>query len=134
MDPFSWLGIAAVAVSMSNAHPTVIYSHGGDPRVFTETVEGYRRSGQQVRLRLCNSACTLFLTLPYNQVCVYANGSMMFHAAYNPITKETNAEWTYRLMQSYPYPLQQRLGVLTSKKQFLSGTELSRYGVRLCKK
>jgi hypothetical protein len=103
---------------------------GGDVRRYAAQTFAYIRSGREVRLHECRSACTLALAIP--NVCVYPDSVLRFHKAYNPITKATNDGVTEAMMRAYPPAVRARLGVLTRKYKSLTGSELIRLGVRDC--
>ena len=103
---------------------------GGDVRQYAAQTYAYIRGGREVRLHECRSACTLALAVP--DVCVYPDGVLRFHKAYNPITKATNDGVSDAMMMAYPPAVRERLGVLTRKYKSLTGSELIRLGVRDC--
>jgi hypothetical protein len=103
---------------------------GGDVRQYAAQTYAYIRGGREVRLHECRSACTLALAVP--NVCVYPDGVLRFHKAYNPITKATNDGVSDAMLMAYPPAVRERLGVLTRKYKSLTGSELIRLGVRDC--
>ncbi|MGO8740467.1 hypothetical protein [Rhodoblastus sp.] len=103
---------------------------GGDVRQYAAQTYAYIRSGREVRLHECRSACTLALAAP--NVCVYPDGVLRFHKAYNPITKATNDAVSGAMMMAYPPAVRERLGALTRRYKSLTGSELIRLGVRDC--
>jgi hypothetical protein len=104
---------------------------GGDVREYSAQTTAYIRSGREVRLHECRSACTLALAAP--NVCVFPDSVLRFHKAYNPITKATNEEVSSAMMTAYPPAVRERLGVLTRQYKSLTGSELIRLGVRDCR-
>jgi hypothetical protein len=103
---------------------------GGDVRQYAAQTYAYIRSGREVRLHECRSACTLALAVP--TVCVYPDGVLRFHKAYNPITRATNDAVSDAMMVAYPPGVREKLGALTRKYRSLTGSELIRLGVRDC--
>jgi len=103
---------------------------GGLVSSYVAQTERYRREGREVRLHECRSACTLALSLP--GVCVYPSSVLKFHQAYNQITGETDLGISRQLFESYPKPIQARLGGLTRNYRVMTGTELISLGVRNC--
>ncbi|WP_374546452.1 hypothetical protein [Rhodoblastus sp.] len=103
---------------------------GGDVREYSAMTTAYIRSGREVRLHECRSACTLALAVP--NVCVYPDSVLRFHKAYNPITKATNEDVSSAMLSAYPPAVRERLGVLTRQYKSLTGSELIRLGVRDC--
>ncbi|MCI4677073.1 hypothetical protein K9U39_12485 [Rhodoblastus acidophilus] len=113
-----------------NAPVVVIKDVGGDVRQYAAQTNAYIRSGREVRLHECRSACTLALAVP--NVCVYPNSLLRFHKAYNPITKATNDWVSDAMMVAYPPAVRARLGILNRQYKTLTGSELIRLGVRDC--
>jgi hypothetical protein len=111
--------------------PAVIVDGGGLVNQYLQQTEYYRRTGQELRLLNCRSACTMALNLP--NACVYPHSVLKFHAAYNANTKQIDEKWTQRLMEMYPIKVQQRLGVLERPYKTLRGSELIKLGVRRCR-
>lgn len=103
---------------------------GGDVREYSAMTTAYIRTGREVRLHECRSACTLALAVP--NVCVYPDGVLRFHKAYNPITRATNEDVSNAMLSAYPPAVRQRLGLLTRQYTSLTGSELIRLGVRDC--
>lgn len=99
-----------------------------------------RDSGIPVRIRgLCVSACTLVLTLPYEQTCIEPTASLGFHAAsaYGRI----NLDYTRVLItRYYPQAVQDFIaawmdknGALTDKVFYMSAAQAVELGVmRAC--
>jgi hypothetical protein len=111
--------------------PVVVYKDvGGLVSEYEAQTELYRRQNREVRLHECRSACTLALSLP--NVCVYPDAQVKFHQAYNAITREVDLGVSQKLFDSYPAPVQARLGYLTRQYKVLSGRELIALGMRNC--
>ncbi|MCI0601316.1 MAG: hypothetical protein L0Y50_01445 [Beijerinckiaceae bacterium] len=111
--------------------PVVIMKDvGGFVANYQTQTEIYRASGREVRLHECRSACTLALSLP--NVCVYPDSKLKFHSAYDPRNRQVNSQVTQQLFDSYPAPVQARLGNLTREYKVLRGSELIALGIRDC--
>ena len=113
-----------------NGPVIVMKDVGGDVHQYAAQTYAYIRSGREVRLHECRSACTLALAAP--NVCVYPDGVLRFHKAYNPITRATNDGVSDAMMIAYPPAVRERLGALTRQYKSLTGSELIRLGVRDC--
>jgi len=108
----------------------VVKDYGGLVRNYEAQTEIYRRTGREVRVHECHSACTLALSLP--NVCVYPNSIFKFHEAYDLRTRQTDFAVSQQLFDSYPATVRARLGTLTRKFKILTGTELIALGIRDC--
>lgn len=79
--------VAALLTFASIAHaevkPIVIDNDGGgNIAFFSMWYERLRESGVPVRVRgMCDSACTIVLSLPHDQVCMERTGSFGIHLA-----------------------------------------------------
>lgn len=114
-----------------NPAPVIVYKDtGGLVSDYEAQTELYRRQNREVRLHECRSACTMALSLP--NVCVYPDAQVKFHQAYNAITREVDLGVSQKLFDSYPAPVQARLGYLTRQYKVLSGRELIALGMRNC--
>jgi hypothetical protein len=111
--------------------PAVIVDGGGLVMQYLKQTEYYRRTGQELRLLNCRSACTMALSLP--NACVYPHSVLKFHAAYDANTKRINRAWTQKLMSMYPIRVQERLGNLERSYKTIRGSELISLGVRRCR-
>ncbi len=114
-----------------NMSPVVVVKDfGGYVDQYMTRTEEYRRTGREVRIHECHSACTMALSLP--NVCVYKSSVFKFHQAYDPRDHVTNWEVTGQLFNTYPVAVRERLGALTKQFTVLSGSELIDLGVRDC--
>ena len=114
-----------------NMSPVVVVKDfGGYVDQYMTRTEEYRRTGREVRIHECHSACTMALSLP--NVCVYRSSVFKFHQAYDPRDHVTNWEVTGQLFNTYPVAVRERLGALTKQFTVLSGSELIDLGVRDC--
>lgn len=129
-----WLGIAAVAVSSPAASAAMVITadRGGAIEHYARRYAMIRDSGAQVIVDgPCLSACTLLLGLvPPERVCVTANASFGFHAAWFPDMaggRVVSAAHTRRLHDLYPPYIRSwiaRRGGLSVGMIFLRGREL----------
>jgi hypothetical protein len=108
----------------------VVKDFGGYVDQYAAQTDVYRRTGREVRIHECHSACTMALSLP--NVCVYRDSVFKFHQAYDPRNHVTNWEVSNALFSTYPDAVRQRLGTLTKTFTILRGTELIDLGVRDC--
>ena len=114
-------------------HTAYIVDRGGIVIQYKTQTELYRRTGQKLVLLECNSACTMALSLPRDQVCVYSYSKLKFHAAYREDTKEISERSTAELFSMYPPKIQQKLGKLEKEFKTLTGNQLIALGVKPCK-
>jgi hypothetical protein len=87
--------LSARSISISN-------NSGGVIVLFALKVAKYRDAGTLVKFSgRCDSACTLFLSLPKQQTCINSGANFVFHA---PSAKSLRAERGARtfLMAQYP--------------------------------
>ena len=108
----------------------VVKDFGGYVNEYAAQTELYRRSGREVRIHECHSACTMALSLP--NVCVYKDSIFKFHQAYDPRNHITNWQISDQLFHTYPEAVRDRLGTLTKSFTILRGTELIDLGIRDC--
>ena len=108
----------------------VVKDFGGYVDQYMAQTDVYRRTGREVRIHECHSACTMALSLP--NVCVWRSSVFKFHQAYDPRDHVTNWAVTGQLFETYPAPVRERLGALTKRFTVLNGTELIDLGVRDC--
>jgi hypothetical protein len=111
--------------------PAIIVDGGGLVDRYLQQTNLYARTGQELRLLNCRSACTMAISLP--NACVYPNSVLKFHAAYNANTKEIDTGWSDKLMSMYPPRVRARLGQLERPYKVLYGKELIQLGIRRCK-
>ena len=108
----------------------VVKDFGGYVNEYAAQTESYRRSGREVRIHECHSACTMALSLP--NVCVYKDSVFKFHQAYDPRNHVTNWAITDELYRTYPDAVRERLGTPTKTFTVMRGMELIGLGVRDC--
>jgi hypothetical protein len=101
--------------------------HGGDFRPYLDR-------GQLVEIRgTCESACTLWLGLPTDRLCVASHAWLGFHRA--AAKSATMADMgTQAMWLGYSAPLHARLGRLTDDMVYLRGRDLIAMGYRECGK
>ena len=108
----------------------VVKDYGGYVDQYAAITETYRRTGREVRIHECHSACTMALSLP--NVCVYRDSVFKFHQAYDPRNHVTNYAVSNQLFATYPEAVRDRLGTLTKQFTIIRGQELIDLGVRDC--
>lgn len=113
--------------------PVHVIDRGGYVEKYKQQTEIFRRSGQKIVLVRCHSACTMALSLPYEQVCVYSHSELKFHAAYDQDTRQIATEETAALFSMYPTKIQKKLVSLDREFKTLTGQQLINLGVQACK-
>ena len=100
---FSAMLVSALTASRAEARSVSISNNSGGTiaRYMLHTAD-YRSAGTLVRFTgRCDSACTLFLSLPSSQTCVSSGAYFRFHAAYGVSSRSQRGAEAY-LMQQYP--------------------------------
>lgn len=95
--------VSADAGRVLRANKMVISSDAGG-RVFeyARDVSRARHSSTDVQIRgKCQSACTLYLSLPADQICIARGASFHFHRAFGS-SAQSNEWGTQYLLKSYP--------------------------------
>jgi hypothetical protein len=97
----------------------------------------YLDHGQSVEIRgTCESACTLWLGLPADRLCIAPQAWLGFHRAMSKISGVYNREFsdaaTRVMWMGYSAKLQARLGQLTEHMVYLRGRDLVAMGYREC--
>lgn len=113
--------------------PVHVIDRGRYVEKYKTQTELYRRTGQKLVLIKCNSACTMALSLPKDQVCVHTYSKLRFHAAYDERTKAIAPKETAELFSMYPPSIQKKLGKLEKEFKTLTGQQLIALGVKACK-
>lgn len=81
---------------------TVRSDHGGVILSYAMRVNRYRESGTPVRFDgRCDSACTLYLSLPRSQTCIAPGASFGFHLPFGS-SSEGDREAAKYLLRQYP--------------------------------
>lgn len=84
---------------------------GGNLAAYQAKVYALLASGERVTIDgQCNSACTLYLTLPKGQVCVTRRASFTFHAATDSRLGLPLPNQTLALFKAYPPAIQIWIG------------------------
>jgi len=93
---------AMIAFAGPAAAKTIMFDNGGVIVRYIKDVDEARRSGDPVTFAgPCNSACTLYLSLPVSQLCIQPTASFGFHAAQHP-RAEVRRQMTDALLRKYP--------------------------------
>ena len=95
-------GVGAGYTSASSSHMTVRRDRGGSLVHYAKRTERLRNRNQVVRFAgRCESACTLYLSLPRSQTCLLPGATFGFHKPYGGNMRQ-NAEASRFMMASYP--------------------------------
>ncbi len=109
---------------------TIRGDHGGVMLAYALKAKKMARAGTQVRIGgRCDSACTLYLGLPRNQVCVFPGASFRFHKPYGGSAKANHAAAKF-MMRNYPGWVRNwinRNGGLTSRLKTMPYSYVSQY-------
>ncbi len=98
--------VTSPAVSAPIKGPTKIVNirsdRGGQIIRYALRAKKYARSGSELRFTgRCDSACTLFLSMPKSKVCIKKRASFGFHLPYGS-GKSANATAARYMLQKYP--------------------------------
>jgi len=127
-------GVGALRDNSADTYHQVQNDRGGRVIDYAVRTAKLRESGQQTRLAgRCASACTLYLTLPPEQLCILPGTSFAFHA---PVAKSPRGGKTAEqyLFSSYPQWVQawiESRGGLTSNLLIMSYADASQH-LRTC--
>lgn len=96
-------GAAGRAQAGPDSPPILVASgSGGSVVEFARRVSTARQVGQGVAfIGRCDSACTLFLSMPSSRVCIVPGASFTFHRPYGA-SEDFNAWAANYLLDSYP--------------------------------
>jgi len=97
------IAILAIAALVGCARSTtIIHDSGGYVDEYYRDLQTFRRSGEVVRFDgKCYSACTMFLSLPPEQICATRRASFGFHKPFGGSYYDKLA-WERRFMAMYP--------------------------------
>jgi len=124
--------IAALVLfaASASAEVRITWDRGGNTDEYTRRVDALRRSGERVVIDgRCDSACTLYLTLPRQQLCVTGRAEFTFHALADAQTGLPRPRETQDLFRAYPQPIQSWIsqnGGLTHVPVTLNGNAMLR--------
>lgn len=94
--------LATASLALPASAETVRGNPGGQIVVFALHVAELRAAAEQVRFEgACDSACTLYLSLPAEQLCITARASFGFHLPYG-VGAQQNAVAANYLISQYP--------------------------------
>jgi hypothetical protein len=115
---FKWAMLALMAVSLSGCMgsamstfdgigaKTVRADKGGEVVTYALKVKRLERDGTPVRISgKCESACTLYLSLPQDQICITSAASFSFHKPYGS-SRRINSSAAEMMVQQYPFWVQ----------------------------
>jgi hypothetical protein len=97
------LGVALLSATTSFAEIKIENDPGGEVSAYKARVEAARLTGERVIIDgMCTSACTVWLTLPSNQICATPRGRFIFHWATDARLGLPDRAATERLTDQYP--------------------------------
>lgn len=97
------IAVNVVALATARADIVITNDNGGSYREYVAKVEQARFSGERVVIDgACQSACTLYLNLPPQQVCATSRGWFGFHAAIDRQFGYPHPETTLKVWNAYP--------------------------------
>jgi hypothetical protein len=103
----AFIAALVVLAASASAEVRIRSDIGGNTDAYRQRVDALRRSGERVVIDgPCNSACTLHLTLPRQQLCVTGRAAFTFHALADIQTGLPRPRETQDLFRSYPQPVQ----------------------------
>lgn len=126
------------AIVKSGNTITIIGDRGGNFKEYEKLLKKIKRDKTEIRLkRYCASSCTIFLSLPYDQVCVYPEIELVFHnPRYLYNHKIVEKKYRHLYMEKY-YPqwvkdyLAKLGGIPGSAKRLMTYSYAKKY-VRTC--
>lgn len=93
---------STAAQRLRSADIVMQYDNGGSIVSYAKRVTRARQQNLSVRFSgACQSACTLFLSLPETQTCITPGASFGFHRAHSA-SRQTNDWGTSYLLKKYP--------------------------------
>lgn len=122
-----------VAQIENNVSGTIVITqdNGGPVGEYIQKISAAKKRGDRVEIiGQCLSACTLWLSMPQDQICVGNNAVLGFHDATSPIPIVSDAmrdSMRGVLMSYYPASIKSWLleqGGLASQLKFLDGERL----------
>jgi len=85
---------------------TIRADKGGEVVSYALKVKRIERAGTPVRISgKCESACTLYLSLPQDQICITPGASFSFHKPYGS-SRRINSSAANMMVNEYPYWVQ----------------------------
>jgi hypothetical protein len=126
-------GLAAMALVFAAPAPAATstpYAYGGSAKKFAQDVARYRESGEQFRITgHCQSACTMFLSLP--NVCIEPRAELLFHAAKHGFATTMMVNSYNTRLRKY---LREHLVMESPAFHTISGRDMiRRFGYRACR-
>jgi hypothetical protein len=97
------LTLSLVSALVTNSYADTIRNDtGGYIAVYNTRLAQYIKYGTQIKIAgRCDSACTIYLALPANQICITKQAAFGFHAASARSTKTKNMATKF-LLGKYP--------------------------------
>jgi hypothetical protein len=129
------VAIASTLLPTGIAYARDVWSRGGEMESYMQRVRAAKRSGEALRLRRCDSVCTMYLSA---NSCVLPSSRLGFHRSYaigpngeNVYDREAR-RYDAMMWASYPNGVKRLLGSLTPGLRYLTGRQLIAAGVRAC--
>jgi hypothetical protein len=113
---------------------TIRGDKGGEVVTYAQKVKQIEREGTPVRISgKCESACTLYLSLPADQICITPGASFSFHKPYGS-SRRVNRSAANMMVGEYPFWVQDWLafkgGLRT--EMVVMDYDYARYFMRTC--
>lgn len=113
---------------------TIRADKGGEVVSYALKVKRLEREGTPVRISgKCEFACTLYLSLPQDQICITRGASFSFHKPYGS-SRRINSSAAKMMVQQYPFWVQDWLafngGLRT--EMVVMDYDYARYFMRTC--
>lgn len=90
------------AAAFGGSYISISHDRGGRVIEYALKVKKIKETGREVRFRgKCDSACTLYLSLPSNQICIEPGANFGFHKAYGASPRGNQIATGY-MMKKYP--------------------------------
>lgn len=122
-----WLLIFMGARAFAAPAVTIMTDGGGPVLEYVARARQYAKDGTRVRIiGSCASACTAYLSMPRDQLCVSATAWLGFHKARSlrPEPEAVRQSYDDLLWSSYPVPIKARLGRLHRGLIWLRGAQI----------
>jgi hypothetical protein len=129
--------LASAFLPLGVARARDVWSRGGEMEDYAQRVRAAQRSGEALRLRNCDSACTMFLSA---NACVLPSSRLGFHRSFaigmngETIYDREARHYDAMMWSHYPNGVKRLLGRLTPGVRYLTGKQLIAVGVRACRR
>lgn len=107
---FSSILVSTLTSAQATSTVSIANNSGGVIAEYAMNAASYRDAGTLVKFTgRCDSACTLFLSLPTNQTCVSKGAYFRFHSPFGVAARQQRMAQSY-LMRKYPGWVRQWIG------------------------